>query len=104
MTDEMVWALREKHRKGVTVQQMAETYGITTRVIAAVVGEEDDRDRYRRWKSADLWTIREMMREGCDMDNMIECFDADYKALGQVVLKNSDLFRPLDWRENFTEQ
>ena len=38
MTDEMVWALRSKHAKGMAVPDMSRTYGITTRVIAAVVG------------------------------------------------------------------
>lgn len=98
MTDEMVWALRRKHADGMTVDEMSETYGITTRVIAAVVGEEDKKDRYKSWTSADLWTMREMMRDGYGMDEMIERFDADYRTVGQVILKNADLFFPLDRR------
>lgn len=98
MTDEMVWALREKVAKGMTIDEMSETYGITTRIIAAAVGEEDDRDRYRNWTSADLWTMREMMCEGYGIDRMAEVMDTDRDVIVQVILKNADLYMPFDRR------
>lgn len=96
MTDQMVWALREKCRKGATVLDMAKTYGIPRRVIAAVVGMS-----YRDHKyvpCADLWTIRELLRAGYDMDAIAAHFGMTHKTLANVIKKNGDLFRALDRR------
>ena len=96
MTDEMVWALREKHRKGTKIRHMAVDYGIPRRVIAAVVGMSY-RDR-EYVPCADLWTIRELLRAGYDMDAIAALFGMTHKTLANVITKNGDLYKALDRR------
>ena len=96
MTDEMVWAMREKCRKGATVLDMAKTYGIPRRVIAAVVGVSY-RDR-EYVPCADLWTIRELLCAGYDMDAIAALFGMTHKTLANVITKNGDLYKTLDRR------
>ena len=96
MTDEMVWALREKCRKGATVLDMAKTYGIPRRVIAAVVGMSY-RDR-EYVPCADLWTIRELLCAEYDMDAIAALFGMTHKTLANIITKNGDLYKALDRR------
>ena len=92
----MVWALREKHRKGATVPEMSRTYGIPRRVIAAVVGMSY-RDR-EYVPCADLWTIRELLCAGYDMDAIAALFGMTHRTLANVITKNGDLYKALDRR------
>ena len=96
MTDEMVWALREKLAKGMTVIDMSRTYGISQRVIAAVTGGKCYESRY--WPSAEIWRVRELVCHGYDMDEIAEAFGVSRKTIANVINKNGDLFRALDRR------
>lgn len=96
MTDEMVWALREKCRKGATVLDMAKTYGIPRRVIAAVTGGECGKHSY--WPTADIWQVRELLCHGYGMDEIAAAFGVSKKTIANIITKNGDLFRTLDRR------
>jgi hypothetical protein len=96
MTDEMVWALREKHRKGAKVHHMAADYGIPRRVIAAVTGGECGKHSY--WPTADIWQVRELLCHGYGMDEIAAAFGVRRKTIANVVYKHGDLFRAIDRR------
>jgi hypothetical protein len=97
VTDEMVWALREKVAKGMTVIECARTYGISQRIVAAVTGGTCYHyERY--WPPEDLWRVRELLRECRDIDHVADAMGVARDALVQVVLKNADLYMPLDRR------
>lgn len=94
MTEDMVWALREKHDKGSTIYEMERTYGIPRRVIAAAVGESCRDKEY--WPCADLWKVREMLRDGFDTYEIADEFGVSHKTLANVITRNRDLFVALD--------
>jgi hypothetical protein len=96
MTDEMVWALREKLAKGATVPEMSRAYGIPQRVIAAVTGGKCHKNPY--WKPADLWMVRELLRNGHDLYEVADEFGVAYHTIAHVVHNNPDLFRVFDRR------
>lgn len=98
MTDEMVWALREKHGKGVSVRHMSEDYGIKRRTIAAVVGEGYRDKDPKNWKCASLMVVRDMLLGGCEHEEIAEEFGVPMRVLRNVISQNRDLFRPLDPR------
>lgn len=97
MTDEMIWALRTKHEKGYSVNDMSADYGIPRRVIAAVVGIGDRRDG-EYWACDSLWEFREMLCGGYGMDEIAGRFGVTRKSLARVVDNNRDLFRAFDRR------
>ena len=97
MTDQMVWALREKCAKGMSARDMAETYGIPQRIVAAVTGGTCYYyDRY--WPCEDLWHLRELICEGYDRDEIAAVLGTTRKTVANVINHNQDLFRALDWR------
>ena len=97
MTDEMVWALREKLAKGVTVPEMSRTYGIPQRVIAAATGGKCY-SYHRYWTPEDLWRVRELLRDGYSTDEVAVLLGTSCMTVTNVIYKNRDLFRALDWR------
>ena len=96
MTDEMVWALREKLAKGVTVPEMSRTYGIPQRVIAAVTGGKCHKNTY--WPPENLWRVRELLRSGHDLYEVAATFEMPYHTIAHVVHNNPDLFCVFDRR------
>ena len=97
MTDEMVWALRKKLAKGVTVPEMSRDYGIPQRVIAAATGGKCY-SYHRYWTPEDLWRVRELLREGYSTDEVAALFGASCITIANVICRNRDLFRALDRR------
>lgn len=90
MTDELIWAIREKHRKGATVKQMALDYGISTCTLALIVG--DDAEYGRRWDKDALAELLEMWTNGVKIRAIASWFDVTPASVKAVMQRNRELF------------
>lgn len=90
MTDELIWALREKHRKGATVDDMAADYGMSTCTIALIVG--DDWEYGARWDRETLAELMDMWERGVKIAAIASRFGVTPAAVKAVMYRNRELF------------